>query len=169
MAYRALCAGDPRLAHSRRGTSPRTYERVFLATLGVLLSACVNGDRSSSCLANSWQYAHYQAPLTDQQLERYIGEVILVTFRWDGPSSILHSTMVVGELREYDSQMLRLATADGRDGACMPDGYWNLLVEHGRVSVDADHPGEILVRRLLVDSIIRTEERECRQHGGGVL
>jgi len=133
-----------------------------MVTLSLLLAACWTSEKNSTAPAAWWQYALYDDPPTDRQLERHVGETIMVTFRWDGSSSILHSTMVIGELRGFDARSLRLATPDGKDGACMPEEYWNLLIEYGRAAVDAQHPGEILVTRELVDSILRSEYPKCR-------
>ena len=119
-------------------------------------------ENSSARPAGWWQDILYDDPPTDRQLERHVGETIMVTFRWGGSSSILHSTMVIGELRGFDDETLKLATSDGKDGACMPEAYWKLLVEYGRAAADADHQCGILVSRELVDVILRTEPQECR-------
>lgn len=166
MASRTSCrrSSDSHSARNCFSTTcgGRACECFLLAVLSLIASACVDAKGGSITPADWWQNTLYNDPPTDRQLERHLGETILVTFRWDGSSSILHSTMVVGQLRGFDDETLRIATSDGKDGACMPEAYWKLLAEYGRVAPDADHQGDILVRREFVDRILRTEHSGCR-------
>lgn len=129
---------------------------------GFSLSACSQGG--SECAIRRGELLErimYRDPPTDQQLDQVIGQGVLVTFRWDGSSSILHSLSVCGELIEFDDDQLFISTVDGRDGACLPESHWNLLLEHMRVSVDPSRPGEIQVSRKWIDSLMRSEILRC--------
>lgn len=94
--------------------------------------------------SNEWIYG---TPPNDLELEQLIGSTVLAAFQWESPSSILQSLTVIGDLVSYNNELIVLRTFDGRDGTCLNDAHWSLLLERGRAFVDQERLGLVFVPR----------------------
>lgn len=129
---------------------------VLFLPLGVLLSLWILGCSPGP----AWVYDASAVCETPGQVPGFVGKKIIVTFRWEHPTSVREGLMIRGRLVKADESVLVLRDEGDMSKGTLP-AVLTKLQKYGKVRVEEGLPREFVIDRTDVADLFCSPSQDC--------